>query len=74
MKTKMTINKTTLAALVAAGLALSSLQSNAIAGSRPISGFLSRQGKFCFQVGPNGFFDCAASHYTDDTSFTTPGT
>jgi hypothetical protein len=68
MKTKMTINKTTRAALIAAGVALSLLQPNAIAGSRPISDFLSRQGKFCIQLNNDGSVDCSASHYTDNTT------
>jgi len=29
---------------------------------------LSRQGKFCVQLDANGFPDCAASHYTTDTT------
>ncbi len=54
------------------------IQTTAQAATRPISDFLSRQGKFCVKVDANGFADCAASYYTFDTtgggcfSFTPP--
>ncbi len=47
---------------------VSLIQTTAKAATRPISDFLSRQGKFCIQLGANGFGDCAASHYTSDTT------
>src|SRR5215467_9688011 len=57
-----------LTAFLAAGLGLVSIQPAAIAGERPISDFLSRQGKFCFQLTTNGFIDCARSHYVASTT------
>src|SRR5262249_25335776 len=38
------------------------------AGQRPITDFLSRQGKYCLQQDASGNFDCSASHYVDDTT------
>ena len=38
------------------------------AATRPISDLLSRQGRFCVQLDASGFTDCAASHYTADTT------
>jgi hypothetical protein len=40
----------------------------ASAGQRPISDFLSRQGKFCLQVGTDGNFDCSTSSYVGDST------
>jgi hypothetical protein len=68
MKTRMTINRTNLAALIAVWLTFNTVQPNAIAGQRPISDFLSRQGKFCVQLDANGNVDCAAGQYLDDTT------
>jgi hypothetical protein len=39
------------------------LQSNSIAGQRPISDFLSRQGQWSVHLDPQGNADCAASPY-----------
>src|SRR5580765_2886327 len=49
-------------------ICLNLAQPSAIAGSRPISDFLAKQGKFCIQLDSNGFIDCAASHYVTDTT------
>lgn len=68
MKIMMNLSRTNFAALLTIGLALTSIQPDAIAGQRPISDFLSRQGKFCFQFDANGFVDCAAAEYKDDTT------
>src|SRR5947207_13851788 len=68
MKTRLTMNRMNFAGLIVAGLTLISLQPNAIAGQRPISDFLSRQGKFCVQLDASGNVDCAGSQYLDDTT------
>ena len=68
MKVNFTISRVKLAALFGGALILTSLATDAIAAQRPISDFLSRQGKFCLQLDANGFVDCDASHYTDDTT------
>jgi hypothetical protein len=44
------------------------LQTTAQAAQRPISDFLSRQGKFCLQVDTSGNIDCATSSYVGDTT------
>jgi len=67
MKLSLTNNRTELA-LFGAALILTSLANNTLAAQRPISDLLSRQGKLCFQLDTNGFIDCAASHYTDNTT------
>ena len=51
-----------------AGLSLGVTQANLIAAQRPVSDFLSRQGKFCLQLGADGNFDCSASTYVTDTT------
>lgn len=53
-----------LLALLCAGL----IQVTANAGQRPISDFLSRQGKFCLQLDANGNVDCSTSSYVDNTT------
>src|ERR1043166_1331918 len=68
MKTRMTINRTNLAAMIAVWLTFNTMQPNAIAGQRPITDFISRQGKFCVQLDASGNVDCAASQYLDDTT------
>src|SRR5213078_2046505 len=68
MNVNLTINRIKLAALFGGALILTSLATDAIAAQRPISDFLSRQGKFCLQLDANGFVDCDASHYADDTT------
>ena len=65
---KLNLNNRMKLALFAGALILTSLATNVLAAQRPISDFLSRQGKFCLQLDANGFFDCAASHYTADTA------
>jgi len=52
--------------LLAAGLG--PWAESASAGQRRIGDFLSRQGKFCNQLDANGFVDCVASHYVEDTT------
>jgi hypothetical protein len=60
-------------------LSLMALAHPVDAGQRPISDFLSRQGKFCLQFDANGFLDCSVNHYVSDTTvggcvlFTPPG-
>jgi hypothetical protein len=69
---------TSLAAILLAPL-LSLSTPSASAAQRPISDFLSRQGKFCLQFDANGFLDCSVNHYVTDTTsggcllFTPPG-
>ena len=46
----------------------SMFQTTLFAAQRPISDFLSRQGKFCVQFDASGNLDCAASHYASDTT------
>lgn len=47
-------------------ICLTAVQPSAIAGSRPISDFLTNQGKFCIQLDGDGFVDRAASPYFTD--------
>ena len=68
MKIMINLSRADFAALLALGLALAWAQPAAIAGQRPISDFLSRQGRFCVQLDANGFVDCAGGEYRDDTT------